>query len=229
MVFRPGRWRRRGPVVAALAAVLLAAPNVVAYHQLVTPPDDPDGIGDCLNTAAAPCIRWKKTASNLSIHVDVYLGSGLDLGYINLKTDARNAMADWTALPARNPFLDETTSTSGDEITVSTGNLGVTTYAQTTVAYDSTSPWRINHADMVFNTAISWNRTESYSCDPQPFGGTLCHADARKVATHEFGHANGLGHVESNVTAIMRQGPVTWHTIRQDDQNGIVAIYGAYP
>lgn len=44
-----------------------------------------------------------------------------------------------------------------------------------------------------------------------------------------MGHAEGLGHVGTSVTAVMRQGAVSWWNPQTDDQNGIIGIYGAYP
>jgi len=56
------------------------------------------------------------------------------------------------------------------------------------------------------------------------------HADARIVANHEMGHVEGLDHViPASPSAIMKQGALTFWHIQNDDRNGIIAIYGAYP
>lgn len=103
-------------------------------------------------------------------------------------------------------------------------------YGSTPITYQQTSPYRILAAESWFNLAISWNESEQYDCWSIPvYPNNACEADARNVTLHELGHGEGLGHVEDGVTAIMKQGGVTWHTLRPDDENGIVAIYGAYP
>lgn len=71
---------------------------------------------------------------------------------------------------------------------------------------------------IVFNPLVTWNKTFTYDTYV---------ADARKVATHEMGHAEGLGH--SGQTAVMKQGAMSLFNPQTDDENGIIKIYGAYP
>lgn len=74
------------------------------------------------------------------------------------------------------------------------------------------SPYRIYGADVLVNTLINWN----------------CHGDARKVTTHELGHAEGLGHTGIS-PAVMRSGATTYWKPQANDELGLQKIYGAYP
>lgn len=217
-----------GPLlsVALLASFAGAgAPTAMAYNQLYPPP--PTDMQPCQNIPTSPCIKWPKTANNLSINVDVYLAAALSAEEVDLKVDVRNAFPQWNGIAARNPHLQETTSTSNEEIWVGVRGadfFGIGTYGSADIDYDPSAPWLINSVVVRFNSQILWNRTYNYDCT-----ATQCAADARKVATHEFGHAEGLGHVADPIIAIMRKGERTWHWTRVDDHNGIKAIYGAYP
>ena len=84
---------------------------------------------------------------------------------------------------------------------------------------------------MTFNTYVIWNRSDTYTCTDLPvFPYWSCKADARKVALHEMGHAEGLGHMPSgSPQSIMQQGALTYHNLKTDDIAGIKAIYEAYP
>lgn len=54
--------------------------------------------------------------------------------------------------------------------------------------------------------------------------------DLQGVATHEYGHALGLGHSTdpaATMYAVVPQGGLSWRTIESDDVAGVQAIYGA--
>jgi len=80
--------------------------------------------------------------------------------------------------------------------------------------------WKIDEAQIWFNLLKHWNTNLDF--------GTGVY-DIRKAARHELGHAEGLGHVSDSTVAVMRQGATSFYTIQQDDQDSIVALYGAYP
>ena len=228
----PSRATRRGAV--AMLALAWAyggiTPGASAYNQSV-PPGGPNAIGDCLGTSSSPCIRWNKTASNLSINVNVYLSNTLPDQEIDLKVDARRSITTYNGIAARNPHLQEVTTSGASDFLVKAINLGDPfLYGGTTVSYQPTAPFRIYDVVMSLNTQIEWNRDYNYDCRDIPVSpNVVCKADAVKVMHHEFGHAEGLAHEGSTVQAIMRQGALTFHLVQADDRNGIIHIYGAYP
>ena len=86
--------------------------------------------------------------------------------------------------------------------------------------YWSNSSGEIIQAGTIFNTVWSWD-VHSGSGSSSDFKN-----DFKRVATHELGHALGLGH-DNTYSAIMN--PIYSHTIetpQTDDINGIRAIYG---
>jgi hypothetical protein len=81
----------------------------------------------------------------------------------------------------------------------------------------------IQFAHVVFNNyPTGWNNTLTWAqyqnCD---FA-----ADGRKVATHETGHVQGLGH--TSTTSVMHQGAEPFYALQSDDKAGLIAIYPGY-
>ena len=95
---------------------------------------------------------------------------------------------------------------------------GSTVLAITMTVAESFTP-SINNiidADIVFNTAFSWD----------VHNGSGSNSDFRRVATHELGHALGLDH-EDDVPSILNTN--ISHTIevpQPDDIDGLIALYG---
>ena len=77
--------------------------------------------------------------------------------------------------------------------------------------YQTLIQWNTNHT-WITNAAKAWN----------------CKGDARKVMTHELGHAHGLGHTGIS-PAVMRTGATTYWKPQANDKLGLQEIYGAYP
>ena len=218
----------RGRIIVLSLGLLFVAPNVaLGWTQMVN--EYPDSPTSCQNTATYPCIEWP-TSGGLSVNVDVYLDSTLTLvTAVTLKTDMRNGFPQWNNIAARNPHLQETTSTANDEMFVraSLNELPRNVYAATTVSYQAASPHRIVAADMNFNREVSWNHSLDFSSYVEE-GVTYYRADSRKVAVHELGHSEGLGHTGIS-PAVMRQGATTYWQAQANDKTGIISVYGAYP
>lgn len=225
----------RAGAIAGLAVALLTPSSAAAWDQQKPPPGQ-DYTG-CLNTSTSPCIEWPKTAQNLSINVDVYLAASLSAGSdLNLKTDVRNTFPKWNEVAARNPHLQETTSTSNEEIWVARANLendpSIAGFANLS-NIGSAPNYRIQSVVVYFNTLTTYNRNMDFGCSGVGTGA-VCWADARYVSVHEFGHAEALVHVHLNdpFASVMRNNfsytPHGWWPA-VDDHNGIIGIYGAYP
>jgi hypothetical protein len=89
-----------------------------------------------------------------------------------------------------------------------------------------TSDSTITEADVVFNSARTWN---SYRGNLRSASDGWTLQDLRRVALHEFGHVIGLNHSDSNgqsVTAIMSSRLSNIDTLQTDDINGARTIYG---
>ena len=95
--------------------------------------------------------------------------------------------------------------------------------ARTTVYYN-TATKVISKAEIVFDTGDKWFISSTSSCDGiagSPF-------DIRNVATHEIGHAIGLGHVSDTKLTMYGysvQGETLKRSLGIGDQKGIDAIY----
>lgn len=210
-----------GRVVRALALAgamaLISTIPASAWTQIYNSyPYDPLSCGD----PGGYCIEWPTTPGGLSVNVDVYLYASLGQANIDLRTDVRRTYNYWNDIPARNPHLQETTSLSASEVDVWRGTtIYPDSWAETTPYPQPGGGHTMTYATMVFNSLVTWNRSYTY--------GTYV-ADARKVAMHEMGHVEALGHTGIS-PAVMRTGALNYSVPQYNDRIGIVAIYGAYP
>jgi len=201
------------PVTLGVLMALLISSSALGWTQLRNAyPDTPQSCGDDPNDGY-PCIEWPLSPSGYSITVYVYLWPSLESGNLNLKTDVRNGMGYWNNQPARNPFYYE--STTGTKVNVHRTTTSRSDIWAETYTYSNSSNV-VTSAMIRFNPLVTWNRNYTYSTYA---------ADARKVATHELGHSQALGH--TGYTAVMKQGPMNLHTPQTNDTQGLQAIYGA--
>lgn len=97
--------------------------------------------------------------------------------------------------------------------------------AITIISY-SGIPERNTEADVIFNTAYSW---DSYRGPLQHSGGRPL-LDFRRVALHEFGHLIGLGHADqygaTSSPALMDTSTGDLDRLAEDDIAGVRLLYG---
>jgi hypothetical protein len=149
---------------------------------------------------------------------------------VDLDDVMRDTRNEYNGLAALNPWLRLNSTTFDVEINVYVTNFNdPQVFASTPITYNSTSGL-IDYAKIKFNSQIVWKTTTSGYCYSIPAPPNVaCTQDARKVANHEMGHAQGLAHESQDVAAVMRQGFLSIYHVKQDDENGIIHIYGAYP
>jgi matrixin len=178
--------------------------------------------------------RW----ADGSIVMQLQLGSSSALidGRSSWNVSAEDALATWNTHLNRVKFrvVRDSTAPTGDNNgynnvffsnAIYAQSFGASTLAVTTNWYRVSTGQR-TEADVIFNTAFSWNsytgalrRTSS--------GGTL--ADLHRVALHEFGHVLGLNHPDQagqSIAAIMNSSISNTDSLQSDDVGGAAALYG---
>ena len=114
-----GHRQRIGPVIAFVAVVSLltgAAPASAGTQLWNEYPNSPTS---CTGVNPYKCIEWPTTSGGLSVNVDVYLESTLDLiTQVPFKADLRASLLEWNNVAARNPHLQETTNPDAAEVYV---------------------------------------------------------------------------------------------------------------
>ena len=141
---------------------------------------------------------------------------------------AAAALTEWNGTLNRTKF----SSTSGTGLTAARNNLqnnvvfSSAVYGEPfdsrTLAITSFTPtFRRTEADVIVNTAISWNAYR---------GNSRAATDLRRVLIHEFGHVLGLDHPDQAVpaqavAAIMNSTVSNLDALQADDRAGAAALY----
>jgi hypothetical protein len=218
------RWTR-STALASLLVIALAAP-VGAHPWTQLKNRHPDTPTDCTDATNFECVEWRKSGG-LSLDVAVVIDQNLgDMSCItDLRPHIRSAMTAWNNQPARNPHLYE--GYSGSDFIYVWREVPPWPYTNAAgymyfsgISQNANGNWKIDGAHIYFNPQKCWNTDLDF--------GTGV-ADIRKVSRHELGHAEGLGHAGDTERSIMRQGATDFFGIQQNDQDGIVSLYGAYP
>ena len=184
-------------------------------------------------THRGPCLFWQEP-HNTSITIQAYLNPNLNLGYYDFTPAVTRAFTDINAVANWGPYMSACyTSNCAANAPVNYATGTQDCYIWATTYYDVVSSpseytttnnigWYqfLLDVHVVFsNFATGWNNSLRYvnfqACD---FA-----SDGRKVATHETGHVQGLGH--TGHTAVMHQGAESFYALQSDDIAGLKAIY----
>lgn len=178
----------------------------------------------CLNGYAFELIgpKWESPAA--TIHVSIPGENGL------WNSTMKSAMNDWSQATvfdfdsrdeARDPCSQDLSNGTGWKDTLC-GDAWGDTLAVTGIFFNNTT-------QIIAETDITFNNTQKWAVYSGPIrfaqsGGV--EYDFYRVALHELGHVMGLGHVPQTSDSIMVPNTNQNNSIRQDDLNGIAALYG---
>lgn len=198
--------------VMGLALALAAATPVFAWTQLFN--NYPGNPTSCDNSPGYPCLAWPKVGSKSST-VHVYLDPSLTQANLNLDTDVNNSIYQWHIICAANPILLVGSPVIAQYLISRGTTQDPTSWAETSVVALNSAPHVIVESDTTFNSLVTWDHSFNYD---------VYLADSRKVATHELGHGEGLGH--TGYTAIMHQGAESFWVPQTNDIQGMQHVYG---
>ena len=181
------------------------------------PAGDVCGDGTAKYATLSGGIKWKSFPVTYSIDAS---SSGID------STKATNAVkAAFSTIDEDHPGGNFFSSVpSNAKINVKWSNIDGTgsILAQTTTYYNTASK-SITKADIVFDSGDKWIVNSNSGCNG---GGSLF--DVQDIATHEIGHAIGLGHVTDNLLTMYKYaspGETLKSTLGIGDQRGIDRLY----
>lgn len=224
------RWTRLVPFILALCMVVATIQTALAWTHLQNHFDSNPNDYTCGYSSSVPCVYWPEpnhVSTTLYASIDSALGN-IGPAHYNFTSSGvlSSSMGYWNNVQgAFNPYLYDCTYTGCvDAVHYIAGDLGAFIWASTDVSnygsvqYANGQYYAImNSATTTFNTEVSWNNNLQYD--------TL-KADGRKVATHETGHIECLGH--TNHVAVMHQGAESFYKPQADDISGMQSIYTGY-
>ena len=163
-------------------------------------------------------IKWKSFPVTYSIDAS---SSGISTSAAETAVKAAFNTIDEEDHPGGNFF---SSLPSNAKITVKWSNIDGTgsILAQTTTYYNTASK-SITKADIVFDSGDKWSVNSNFGCNG---GGSSF--DVQDIATHEIGHAIGLGHVTDNLLTMYKYaspGETLKSSLGIGDQRGIDRLY----
>lgn len=221
-------WLKLIPLVAVVALQFVTSQPALAWTHRINNWDSNPNDYTCGYNSSVPCLYYPEP-NHVSTSVYAYLDPSLaNVGGYNFDTAVTRALNDFNNVPAFNPYMYACYNAQcGAATSYSIGDLGYGVYGMTpygyygSVQYASGQYYAIMTGNYtIFNSAneIAWNNSLVFSATQ---------ADGRKVATHETGHFQGLGHT-GHSPAVMRQGAVTYYALQPDDINGLESFYTGY-
>lgn len=210
--------------VLSIACFMLVFQSAFAFTWRENNWDTNQNDYQCGLTSSTPCLYWPEPGGASST-VWAFLSSSLNnVGGYDFVTTVNNAASNFNSAPALNPYLYTCSNVNClNQTSYAIGDLGYGVYGETPYG----NMGSVQHSSQYYavmtgnytlfnsNTWISWNNSLTFSATQ---------ADGRKVATHETGHMEGLGHT-GHTPAIMHQGAATYYTLQSDDITGLETQY----
>lgn len=221
------------PAVIVVVLTMASSGRAFAWTHLLNNYNNNPNDFTCGYNSSVPCLYWPEPNHVSSNQYGLINSSLSSLGpaHYDMSTAVANSFGYWNSVTgAFNPFVYKCATPTGCINTMNFGSATLTdpfTYAVTDVGdygpvqFVSGQYYAImNWTGTTFNNTVTFNSTLTYS-DP---GVLPVVADGRKVATHEVGHAECLGHT-ARTDAVMKQGKVLFYQPNTDDINAMRSIY----
>ncbi len=175
--------------------------------------------------------KWTRNRT-VAMHLSLGGPAALQDGFPSFNASAADALRQWNAYLAHMQFgpIEGSSLTPEDGDSDNSVFFTSTVYGKSfgrnvlAVTLTSIRGPITTEADVLFNSAISWNSYHG------PLQGSV--QDFHRVALHEFGHVVGLNHPDENgqkVVAIMNSTVSNLETLQTDDINGARSIYDNGP